>query len=409
MNQQNKIKFSMITETNLKYAGGTERTILYYYKYSEKDYLDVTVFQTNILDKEKLTDDDISGKYGVKKIYTFVYPQFLSNLLKDKSKGISKQGKTISKDLFLIYSIFIKFIFAQILNRKTVKKLFESDVLYILSDYQLIYLILPRRLILGKKKPYIIFGTHNYLPIERRLINRIENKFIEKLTDATHFTSKTIFELSKVKRNADFIINSGVDTSTFYPDKSKHEKVRYLFVGRLVEYKGINELLLAWDKFTKKGSTELHIVGAGEMEPIVKEKERANINIIYHGQVLDDELSKIYKNSDVLIFPTYGIKHDEYFGLVVVEALASGDYVIVSKEMKGIFDYFEERGALEYVELDPLKISERMENAYNNIETLKHNVLNVREYIEENYDWKSIAEKLSRKVKEMYYNFENDK
>jgi glycosyltransferase involved in cell wall biosynthesis len=391
----------MITETNLKYGGGTERTILYYYKFCDKENLDVSVFQTNILDKEKLTDEEIKEKYGLKKIYTFIYPQLLSNLLKDKSKGISKQERAVTKDLFLAYSIFIKFIFANIINRKIVKKLFESDVLYILSDYQLLYLILPRRVISGKRKPYIIFGTHNYLPIERRSINKIENKLIEKLTYATHFTSKTIFELSSVKRNVDFIINSGVDTSAFYPDASKHDNTRYLFVGRLLEYKGINELLSAWKLFKNKDKSELHIVGTGDLDSLIKEK--ASQNIIYHGQVRDNELANIYRNCDVLVFPTYGIKHDEYFGLVVIEALASGNYVIVSNEMRGIFDYFEKTGALEYVPLDPAQIAERMENAHNNIETLKHNVLSVRAYIEENYDWKSIAEKLSEKVKEIYY------
>ncbi|MEM0163783.1 MAG: glycosyltransferase family 4 protein [Thermoplasmata archaeon] len=401
MDETKKIKFSMITETNLKYAGGTERTILYYYKFCDKENLDVAVFQTNILDKEKITDKEIIEKFELKNIYTFIYPQFLTNLLVDKKKGISKQEKTIKKDIFLAYSIFIKFIFANIINRKISRKLFESDVLYILSDYQLLYLILPKKLLLRKKKPYVIFGTHNYLPIERRAINRIENKLIEKFTYATHFTSKTIFDLSSVKRNTDFIINSGVDTSAFYPDTKKHEQIRYLFVGRLVAYKGINELLSAWKLFKNKDDCELHIVGTGELEQLIKEK--ATKNIIYHGQVSDNELSSIYRDCDVLVFPTYGIKHDEYFGLVVIEALASGNYVIISNEMRGIFDYFESMGALEYVPLDPVQIAERMANAYVKIKTLKQNVLNVRAYIEENYDWKSIAKKLSEKVKEIYY------
>ncbi|MGC8630611.1 MAG: glycosyltransferase family 4 protein [Thermoplasmata archaeon] len=390
----------MITETNLKYAGGTERTILYYAKFCDKENLDLAVFQTNILDKEKITDEEIKDRFKLKNIYTFIYPQFLTKLLTDRSKGISTQERTMRKDIFLAYSIFIKFIFANIMNRKTARKLFESDVLYIVSDYQLLYLILPKKLFSRKKKPYIIFGTHNYLPIERRAINRIENKLIEKFTYATHFTSKTIFDLSSVKRNTDFIINSGVDASAFYLGTEKHDRIKYLFVGRLVAYKGINELLSAWKLFKNKNNSELHIVGTGALEQMIKEK--ATENTIYHGQVSDNDLASIYRDCDVLVFPTYGIKHDEYFGLVVIEALASGNYVIISNEMRGIFDYFESMGALEYVPLDPVQIAERMANAYVNIKTLKQNVLKVRAYIEENYDWKSIAKKLSEKVKEIY-------
>lgn len=397
--EHKKIKFSMITETNLKYAGGTERTILYYSKFLDKENLDVSVFQTNILDKENITDEELRERFKLKNSYTFIYPQFLANLIKDKNKGIAKQERTIKKDFFLAYSIFIKFIFANIINRKIAKKVFESDVLYILSDYQLLYLILPKKLFLRSKKPYIIFGTHNYLPIERRFVNRIENKLIEKLTYATHFTSKTIFDLSSVKRDTDFIINSGVDASAFYPDTKKHEQIRYLFVGRLVAYKGINELLSAWELFKNKDDCELHIVGTGELEQLVKEK--ATKTIIYHGQVSDNMLSSIYRACDVLVFPTYGIKHDEYFGLVVIEALASGNYVILSSEMRGIFDYFENMGALEYVPLDPVQIAERMANAYTKINALRENVVKVRAYIEENYDWKNIAKKLSEKVIEI--------
>jgi glycosyltransferase involved in cell wall biosynthesis len=161
-------------------------------------------------------------------------------------------------------------------------------------------------------------------------------------------------------------------------------------------------LLEAWSIFKYKSNTELHIVGTGELEDLVIEKSKSIENIIYHGFVSEEELPLIYRNCDIFVFPTYGISHDEYFGLVVIEALASGDYVILSDGMKGIFDYFEKNNALEYVSVNPEKISERMEYTFENISKLKENVLNVRKYIEENYDWKSISENLSKKIYEIY-------
>lgn len=396
-----KIKLSFIVETDVRYGGGTEKTILYYNKYMNKNLFDINVFQTNVIDRERLSENEIKMIYNLNQQKKFFYPNILNNLLKDKGKGLSYQGRKFSKDIFLLYSIFLKFLFSRTINRKALKELLKSDVIYIVSDYQLFYLFFLKKLI-SRKKPILIFGTHNYLPIERRLFNKFENLILDKMVTAIHFTSPAIYSLSKIKRNNDFIITNGVDTSNFYPDNHVLGIVKFLFVGRLVEYKGIKELIEAWSFFKYKDRCELHIVGTGELEDFVLEKSKILKNIIYHGFVSEKDLPLIYRSSDIFVFPTYGIKHDEYFGLVVIEALASGNYVILSDEMKGIFDYFENNKTLEYVAINPEKISERMELAMKNFSELKENVLKVRKYIEENYDWKSISEKLSKKIYEIY-------
>lgn len=396
-----KIKLSFIVETDIRYGGGTEKTILYFNKYMNQNLFDITVFQTNIIDKERLSENEINSIYNLKNQKKFFYPSIINNLLKNKEKGLSYHGRKFSKDIFLLFTIFLKFLFTRTINRKLYKDLLKSDVIYVVSDYQLFYLFFPIKLI-SSKKPILIFGTHNYLPIEKRLLNKFENFILEKMSTAIHFTSPAIYNLSKIKRDIDFIIPSGVDTNNFYPDYHVPEKIRFLFVGRLVGYKGIKELIEAWSLFKYKDHCELHIVGTGELEHFVIKNSKSLKNIIYHGFVPENDLPLIYRTSDILVFPTYGIKHDEYFGLVVVEALASGNYVILGEGMRGIFDNFEMNGALEYISLNPEKISERMEFAMKNISQLRKNVLAMRKYIEENYDWKSISEKLSNKIYEIY-------
>ncbi len=393
-----KIKFSFVLETDISYGGGTEKTILFYNKYFDGNEFEIKIFDTNITDRERLSREEMKKIYNLKKTEKIIFPGILRNLLLDKRKGLSVQKRSLSKDLFLFYSIVLKFFSFLLFNKKRREELFSSDVIYLLSDYQIFYIVLPWRFF-HKKFPKIVFGTHNYLPIERRYINRLENRIIENVTDAIHYTSPAIFNLSTIHRKNDFIVPSGVDTSIFTPGPIDKGRTRFLFVGRLVEYKGIRELMEAWKIFKDKEEAELHIVGTGEMENYVIEMSRSLKNIIYHGFVKEEDLPSIYRESDILVFPTYGIRHDEYFGLVVIEALASGDYVMVGEGMRGVFDYFEKVGALEYIPYSPEEIALRMEKAMKNIKSLRENVLRQNEYIKENYDWRNITKKFEEKIK----------
>lgn len=159
-------------------------------------------------------------------------------------------------------------------------------------------------------------------------------KILEHLIDG--FLVLTEFEKKEFKKYLKpiFLIYGGVDTEkfTFY---SKEKKVnRVLFVGRIMPHKGINYLIEAIDK-----NVELHIVGrVGDkkyfnfLKTLAKGK---NVNFLL--DIDDERLIREYHEAVVVVLPSvyrdvYGkfYPKPELFGLVLVEAMASGTPVIAT-------------------------------------------------------------------------------
>ncbi len=91
----------------------------------------------------------------------------------------------------------------------------------------------------------------------------------------------------------------------------------FLMVGRLIAYKKFD---IAIEAFNKSG-LKLKIIGRGpEMKRL---KKMAKENIEFLGRVADEELGKYYSQCRAFIFP-----QEEDFGIVAIEALASGRPVI---------------------------------------------------------------------------------
>jgi len=99
------------------------------------------------------------------------------------------------------------------------------------------------------------------------------------------------------------------------------KKNYYLLVSRLVKYKKVDLAIHAFNRLNKK----LIIVGKGREE--LSLKRIANKNITFLTEVTDTELSKLYAEARALIFPQV-----EDFGLVAVEAIASGTPVIAYRK-----------------------------------------------------------------------------
>lgn len=132
------------------------------------------------------------------------------------------------------------------------------------------------------------------------------------------------------------IIPNGVDTSRFHPDVPKipefaDGKHNILFVGRLEERKGASHLIEAYARLRKnRDDIRLIIVGKGPLEASLRKQVESQriADVCFEGQVPACILPGYYARSDICSFPSV---HGESFGVVLLEAMASGKPVIAGE------------------------------------------------------------------------------
>ena len=109
---------------------------------------------------------------------------------------------------------------------------------------------------------------------------------------------------------------------------------RYLFVGRLIERKGLDVLLEA---FERVDAGELCIAGDGPLKEMVEAAAARDPRIRLIGHASGDELACAYQDADVLVVPSLY----EAWGLVVHEGLAYGLPVIATDQVGAADDLIE--------------------------------------------------------------------
>ncbi len=134
------------------------------------------------------------------------------------------------------------------------------------------------------------------------------------------------------------IIPSAVDTAIFNPAVDKNIiKAKYslmnkkivLFVGRLVPHKGIDQLLYMLRSLDR--DIVLLIVGNGpELDRLKKLSVTLSLagRVFFAENISNAELPYYYASADLFILPS--ITRLEAFGMVTLEAMASGKAVLVS-------------------------------------------------------------------------------
>jgi len=105
--------------------------------------------------------------------------------------------------------------------------------------------------------------------------------------------------------------------------------VQFVYVGRLIEIKGVHDMVDAFLKL-EPGRFKLHIVGDGPLRDELQQKAKTGNrpDITFHGNVGMNEVNKFFNTADYLILPSTG---KDGWGVVVNEALHAGVPCIVSK------------------------------------------------------------------------------
>jgi glycogen synthase len=145
------------------------------------------------------------------------------------------------------------------------------------------------------------------------------------------------FDLPRAKLD---VVPNGVDVAAFEVDEEQARVTRatltgprtklILFAGRLEYEKGVQTVLRALDRVRQRvGPTRFVVAGEGTYGPELRREVRRlglRRHVRFTGFLDDDALRHHYAAADVAVAPSIY----EPFGLVAVEAMASGTPVVVS-------------------------------------------------------------------------------
>lgn len=137
------------------------------------------------------------------------------------------------------------------------------------------------------------------------------------------------------------VMSMGIDRNVFHQPKSKKEaaqslemdaeRVNFLFVGNIIQEKGVEELIEAFLKIdeTYENRASLYCVGStknADFSTKMKDIAAKSKNIHFLEPMPQDKLASYFQAADVFVLPSY----IEGLGLVALEALACGTPVIAS-------------------------------------------------------------------------------
>jgi len=178
-----------------------------------------------------------------------------------------------------------------------------------------------------------LFAFQGYMG---KMVKRLVVKNSTAVTVVSHAMHNEVIKF-KVGHDKVFVIPMGVDLQNrFFPPAIHANNGSLLFVGRLVEKKGLRYLIDALPLILKRHpEISLRVVGDGPEKDELKSKcVKLGISDHVHflGAVKHDLLPTLYRESDVVVFPSV-IADDgdqEGFGLVLVEALGCECAVVVT-------------------------------------------------------------------------------
>lgn len=213
-------------------------------------------------------------------------------------------------------------------------------LLKLLPEYDMVHAhwLIPQGIVQSFfKKPYIVTGHGgDVTSLNKGFFKKLKIRCLKNaqhVTVVSEYLKNQLLEL--VPGINPSVISMGVDTEKFgkkfrvtnYFGQGNRKVV--LFVGRLAEVKGVQYLIEAM----KQVDALLVIVGDGSLrEELEIQSEKISGKVRFLGAKTHDELRVIYASADILVVPSVLASDGgkEGFGLVMLEAMASGLSIVAS-------------------------------------------------------------------------------
>lgn len=209
------------------------------------------------------------------------------------------------------------------LNIRKLKKRINPDLVFISGWNHLRYISLRK----SKNEKWIICFDNQFRVGVKHLVLSVIFRTLRKLRmDFAFVPGESQAVLASALGFKDFEIKHGlyaIDTAKYTTPRLSRNK-EFIFVGRLIQEKGLRELVEGYIQYRSlvDDPWELRICGDGPLHGQIVP------GLIWEGFTQPNELISKLKNAGFLVLPS----HFEPWGVVISEALASGMPVVASNK-----------------------------------------------------------------------------
>ncbi|MEP7103961.1 MAG: glycosyltransferase family 4 protein [Candidatus Dojkabacteria bacterium] len=315
------MKIAYITPRFHPFKGGAEQNVLALSTRVAKLGFDVSVLTTNVkFNKEKLGKEEFFKGLRIirhwapnEALYAGFYPQLLPHLLLTNYEIIHSSGIGFFWREFCLI----------------LKKLVSKQTKFIVTPH-------GPFMALGDKK-----GFRGFV---RKLGNKLLRLYLNWLYDEVIAVNSKQFEwlesMYKFPRNKIKLIPNGIDENYIEKEIFEHkadDKVVITYMNRMEEYKGIQQVLKAIDKFQSKNnetnSFEFLIMGrpGGYTKTLQNMVRDLNLEKYVRFMFSPTDVQRdtvFYKESQINILPSRW----EATGIILLEAMAKGNIIITTEQ-----------------------------------------------------------------------------
>lgn len=148
-------------------------------------------------------------------------------------------------------------------------------------------------------------------------------EFASEIFAVSSSAKKSLLENYNLKENHIHVVAHAIDHNFETQENRTRITKSFIYLGRLLEEKGLQELL---DLFSKKDNLTLTIVGKGKLEDIVSSYAQNYENINFHHHISDKQkLSELLSTHEFVILNSKKTKKwEELFGMILIEGMAHG-------------------------------------------------------------------------------------
>lgn len=158
---------------------------------------------------------------------------------------------------------------------------------------------------------FLIEHGSNYVTLDNKFLDFFANRYEDFLTYKIKNKISGFYGVSNAcgKWLKQFKIKSSgtwynsIDFNQKVPEKKKHKSINFLYAGRLIKQKGVDNILNSFRELEQKyDNIKLYIAGDGPELEKYKNKYKEK-NIYFLGKLTYEELKKYYAITDIFLYP----------------------------------------------------------------------------------------------------------